>query len=168
MYIHVRGGHWEDVITSYPGAGPGKPEALPSLLCPWNVCSICLPMLGTTQGHRLEIVMWCWDHLDCIHDWIQVRFLYEHLRFWQMKRRDLPILQPPKTTLGCKFPCLLNSPPTNLEWATSFLGLFLPSVYGDQFQIIPRSSQLIVPLTWITITIMKCHYLSCTSKTCFI
>ena len=32
-----------------------------------------------------------------------------------------------------KFPCLLNLPPTKLEWSFSFYGLAVPSVYGNQF-----------------------------------
>ena len=33
----------------------------------------------------------------------------------------------------CKSPCLLNLLPISLEWSASFVGLSLPSVYGDQF-----------------------------------
>lgn len=38
----------------------------------------------------------------------------------------------------CKFPCLLNLPPANLDWSASFFGLSLSSVYWSQFQIAPR------------------------------
>ena len=40
-----------------------------------------------------------------------------HLRFWQVPR---PYLAVPRTSLAYKFPCLLNPPPTNLEWPASF------------------------------------------------
>lgn len=34
---------------------------------------------------------------------------------------NLLVLQPPKTSPICKFPCSLNLPATNLEWSASFL-----------------------------------------------
>lgn len=39
----------------------------------------------------------------------------------------------PKASLLCKFPCLLNLPPANLEWSASSLDLSLPSMYRSQF-----------------------------------
>ena len=48
------------------------------------------------------------------------------------------VLQLPVTSLVSKFPCLLNLPPTNLEWSTSCLGLSLPSKYRGRFQITLR------------------------------
>ena len=38
-----------------------------------------------------------------------------------------------KTSLICKFPSLLNLPPTHLGWLVSFFSLSLPSVYGGWF-----------------------------------
>lgn len=37
----------------------------------------------------------------------------------------LPISLPPKTSLTCKFPCLLKPSPSSLEWAPSFFFFFL-------------------------------------------
>ena len=50
-------------------------------------------------------------------------------------------LAPPKTSLICKFSCLLNLPPTNLEvgrYQTSFFGLSLSSMERGCFQISAR------------------------------
>ena len=44
--------------------------------------------------------------------------------------RDPFILLPPKTSLKCKSPLLLELPPTNLEWPGSFSTLSLPSSQG--------------------------------------
>ena len=40
-----------------------------------------------------------------------------------------------ETSLISQFSCLLKLPPSNLEWPTSFSGLFLPSMYGGWFHI---------------------------------
>lgn len=40
---------------------------------------------------------------------------------------DLLDLWQTKASLICKVPCLLNLPPINLEWPTSFFGYFLYS-----------------------------------------
>ena len=53
--------------------------------------------------------------------------------------RDRLILQPPKTSLIYKFPCLLYLLSPDLEWLASFFDLSLPSIYGTQFLIIPRN-----------------------------
>ena len=72
-----------------------------------------------------------------ISDWTHLRPLYKLLRFRQVVGNQL-VLWPTKTSLMCKFPCLLKPPPINPEWAASSFGLSLPSVYGSQFQISPR------------------------------
>ena len=55
----------------------------------------------------------------------------------------------PKTkNLLCKFPCLLNLPPANLDWSVSFFGLSLSSVYWSQFQIAPRKLLRLQTNTW--------------------
>lgn len=38
-----------------------------------------------------------------------------------------------KTSIVCKSPCLLNLPPTNLEWSVCFFHLSLLSGFGPQF-----------------------------------
>ena len=80
------------------------------------------------QGHSLERIM-CWDHLDGIHEWTQLRPLYKLLVTWC---GDLLILWPPKTYFVSKFLSYYNV--HLLIWS----GLPLCSVslcplcYGDQ------------------------------------
>lgn len=59
--------------------------------------------------------------------------------------RDLLILQPPKTGLLCKSPCLLNLLPINLEWPASFFSPSLPSSMAASFRFHPGSSQVCEP-----------------------
>ena len=60
-------------------------EAPHSLPHPWNVASTCLPLSQKLpEEHSLEIIMCCWDHLDCIHDWTWLGILYKLLRLWQV------------------------------------------------------------------------------------
>lgn len=118
--------------------GSWQSEVPHPLPCPWNVASAffpCSPRLP--QGHSLEILMWCWDRLDGICEPIQLRVLYKLLSFGRQVQRST-VFVPLKTSLVYKFPCLLNLPPTNLEWTASFLSLSLPSLYGGQFQMTPR------------------------------
>ena len=56
------------------------------LPCAWNIHSAGLPLSQKLpQGHRLEIVLWCWDYRDCVRDWNLLRSLYKYdqLRSWQ-------------------------------------------------------------------------------------
>ena len=89
------------------------------------------------QGCSLERARCCWDYLDCICDCTQLRTLYKLLdsggKIWRsnlVAAQDKPCKH--------KSPCLLNLPPTHLEWFAYFLCLSLPSMYGGQFQISPR------------------------------
>ena len=59
----------------------------------------------------------------------QLRPPYKPLRFWQAGAYSFSSCGHPRTSLICKFPCLLNLPPTNLEWSASFFGLSLPYAY---------------------------------------
>lgn len=49
----------------------------------------------------------------------------------------LLVLEPPKTSLTCKLPCLLKLPPTSVGWSATFFRLLLPSTCRVQFQISP-------------------------------
>lgn len=98
--------------------------------------------LKPVQRSSLGKAKCCWDYLDCIHDWTQVRPLYRHLRFWRAGA---------ETGLSCSrwrealymFPCLLNLPLTYGGWggsrgegmdvSASFLLLFQFSVSKGQF-----------------------------------
>ena len=59
---------------------------------PLPIFGMCIPssfpVLETAQGRSLEIVVWCWDHLDRIYDWTQLRSLYKLLRFGGHVRRS--------------------------------------------------------------------------------
>ena len=95
-----------------PRAGPGQLEAPHPH--PWNVHSAHFPECELFQGHSFERAhptgaIWmgymtepCWGL--CIN-----------FKILEGRCGDLLLLRPPKTSLACKFPCLLNLPPTNLE-----------------------------------------------------
>ena len=57
-------------------------------------------------------------------------------------RGSLCILRLPRTSLVCEFPCLLNLPPTSLEWWASFFGLFFvqenSSGYTQRLSVLMR------------------------------
>lgn len=57
-----------------PRCRPQQVEAAPSLPWLWTVDpTYLLCSQGLPYGHHLEIVMWCWDHLDGLHDWTPLR-----------------------------------------------------------------------------------------------
>ena len=77
-------------------------------------CMYHLPThLEALKGHSFERVM-CWDHLECVHDWIQFIPLYKPLGFWGQVQRA-PHLAATHNK-HCEVPSLLNLPPTNREW----------------------------------------------------
>ena len=57
---------------------------------------------------------------------------------------------PNTKNLLCKFPCLLNLQPANLDWSASFFGLSFSSMYGSQFQITLRKLLRFQTNTWIS------------------
>ena len=66
-----------------PWAGLRLEEASSPLPGPWNVYSFHCPNSGSYfQGHSLERVECCWDHLDGIRDWTPLISVYKLLRFW--------------------------------------------------------------------------------------
>ena len=98
------------------------------LEAPYPFPCLLFPYYQPFQGHRLKRVRCYWAHLDSICDWTQLSPLYKLLRFWL----------PPKTSLICKFSCLLNLPPTNLECSASFLH---SPCMGASFLLYPENSQ---------------------------
>ena len=52
----------------------------------------------------------------CVRDWTPLRPLHKLLRFCGCEWKIF-VLRPPGTSLACKFPCLLNMPPTNQKWS---------------------------------------------------
>lgn len=64
--------------------------------------------------------------------WTPLRLLYKLLRYSGWVRRL--VLWLPETSLICKFPYLLNLPPTNLEWSASSLISPCPPCVGTSLQ----------------------------------
>lgn len=105
--LTVGGGHWEDATTCWSMSWTqairvSSPSPL-SLEYGFHLPSLFLE--ATLRTHPWERG-WCWDLLDGIGDWIASRPLYKHLRFGRWVWRLL-ILQLPKTSVTCEFPCSL-------------------------------------------------------------
>lgn len=107
-------------------------------LCPWNVGSTCFPLPELPEGHSLEIMIWCWDHLDCTCDWTQLRPLHKLLGSWWASANIYCL------AAAQEKPCMQVSlliKPANLEWPPSFISLSLPSTCRHWFQI--KSGKLV-------------------------
>ena len=110
---------------SWRGHDPGchqrhqHSEPLHFFSCPWNVHHH--PHSGSHfQGCSPERARCSWDHFDWMCCWIQVRRLYKLLRFWWVSVEIYSLLLWLPTSLLSKFlSCLLNLPPTHLEWPAS-------------------------------------------------
>lgn len=89
------------------------------------------------QGHSLERVLCYWDHLG----WTPLRPLYKFFKILRGSYRDLLILQPPKTSFICQFPCWLTLPCTSLEWSLSLVSPCLPCT-GASFRLYPGLPKL--------------------------
>ena len=105
--------------TSWTQAIKGSSPPPPSL-----ECTFCppFPQWKPFQGHNLKRVMCCWDHLDNMWDWTQLRFLYKLVRFWQTGVEiysSCGYLR--QASYVRKFSCFFKRPLTNLEWSASFL-----------------------------------------------
>ena len=129
--------------------------------CPWvwNMCSHLLSLLPEaapkTQPWDRNVV----KRLSGLCTWLNPVRASVHFYDLVGGCRKLFILQPPKTILICKLPCLLNLPLTNLEWSAFFFGLSLPSMYGGQFQITPGR----LPKRWRPNSMHPGHAAQCTT-----
>ena len=65
------------------------------------------------QGPSLERAVWCWDHLNSVPHWTQLKPLYKLLRLVGGVEVCLPR---GCLNLMCECLCSLNLPPTNLQW----------------------------------------------------
>lgn len=88
------------------GTGDSSPAPFSSESVFWPV----FPSGNCFQGCNLERAMCCGVHQDGTHEWIPLGPL-QKLKILVGGYRDL-ILQPPKTSLICQFPCILKLPPT--------------------------------------------------------
>ena len=102
---------------------PYCPPSLEYMFCPPNLQWEPFSMTQPWEA------MCCWDPLDNICALTQLKLLYKTFKILVDKCRYLLVLGHLKASFVYKFPCLLNLPPTNLEW---------PSMYGCQFQISPE------------------------------
>lgn len=85
QYKFVGGGYWCDVTPSWSSNLTWEIRGSSPPPCLWNARSAYWSHWGRCfQGCSLERVKCCWDHLDGIFDWIQIRPLYTQLRFWQV------------------------------------------------------------------------------------
>lgn len=95
----VERGHGEDVTGSLALANWGSRIilCLRALTCPpfpqWAVPRMKLERTGCC----------CWDHLDRICDWTQLKPLHKLLRFWWAELKDLLILRMPMTRFYVNF-----------------------------------------------------------------
>ena len=136
-FRHVRGDCGEEVTEDDPQAEPRQSEAprpSPAL------GRYTLPTVPTVGPIFKDAAL----REQCVVETTWMVYVTEpplslcvNLRFWRWVQRSTR-LWVAKTSLVCKFRCLLNLPPTNLEWSASFFHLSLPSVFGGQFQISPR------------------------------
>lgn len=111
----------EEVLSTLPGTQAIRGSS-PLLLSQ--------PMFPVFQGHRC-----CWEHLGGMSMWLKpVKDFRSTFKIPVDGCEDLPTSQLPKTSLICKFCCLLDLSPTSLEWSASFFGFSLSSsMYGGQF-----------------------------------
>ena len=132
--LFVGGGHWEGVTTSWPviwtlAIGGSSPSPL-SLECTFCLRFPQQELFSRTQPWDSNVLL----RPSGLDTWLNfVKSSMQTFKILAGACGDLLLLWLPKISLVHKFSCLLNPPLTNLEWSVSFLGLFLPSVYGDQF-----------------------------------
>lgn len=131
---------WEQQIEmTWPPAalrtGPGQTEVPHSLPCVW---SIRFPMFCTGSRFRVNSlwrVRYCWDSLDWICEWTQLRPLCQFVRS-NRGVQGSQHLAPAQDKLIYNYSCFLNLPAPYLEWSAALFGHSLAS--QDQFQITPR------------------------------
>lgn len=133
MSVLFGGDHGNNVTIGWLG----DQRFLHLLLCSWNVhpANHSYAIRGVWRMQIWEKKVSCWDHLDWMCDWIQLRPLCKLWRFWLAGRETYSSCGPSRISLLCKLPCFLNPPPTSLGPSASFFGPFLPSECGAQFQI---------------------------------
>lgn len=95
-----------------PRVGPRQWKAPQPLPRPCSHSGSCL------TNAALREQTYCWEHLDGMCDWRPLKSLYK-LKVLEGRWGDQLLMQLSKTSLICKFCCILDGPPTNLEWPAS-------------------------------------------------
>lgn len=107
----------------------------PRLLPPFSVLGMYLlpttPTLVAIPRTQSWETRYCWDHLDWILDWTQLRYLYKLLSFWWVQRSTQLTATQDKPHMWVTLSAKPAS--TNLECSASFFSLSLPSGHGGQF-----------------------------------
>lgn len=115
-----------------PRAGPRQSEAPQSFPHPSIVCSAHHSHARSCEGGgSREKAMHCWVRLDWKHDWTPLTPLYDNLRCWQGDEEICSVQRHPRQTSYVSSLAYWTAP------HKSFFALSLPSVYGDQFWILP-------------------------------
>lgn len=126
--LNVEGGHQEDVTARWHASWTQviNQRFLPLVL---GMCALpTVPIAGAPPK------TWPWEsmvlRLSVLNMWlISVKASTWTFRILVARFRSLLALCHLKSSLICKFPCLLKLPPSDLEWSISFFDLSFPSTY---------------------------------------
>ena len=129
--LGVGGGHQEDRITHWPSIWTPavRDFSPPSLFLEYK-------FYPPFSQLKLFSKVQTWETMALLRPsglnmWLNsVKSSIQTFKILVGRFRDFLTLQLPKTSLLCTFPCLLNLPPINLGWSSSFSDLFLPSMYN--------------------------------------
>ena len=133
MVSSVRGGYQDNVTASWPESRIQAIRGSLPTSQPLDVHSVyCFHSQSHGQGCSLERTTTCWDHLDGICYWTQLKPLHSLKGFdeWMWRFTGLWL---PRTSFVNKFLCLLSLPATHLEWSAFFITIFLHPVSGSHF-----------------------------------
>lgn len=105
--VSIGGGHQEDVTACWPTSWTHAVRLLTLLLS--LECMFCppFPQCELFQGHSLETVRCCWDHVDGICDWTKLRPLHKLSTCGEWAQVSTCLVVS-KTSLLYRFPYLLN------------------------------------------------------------
>lgn len=90
---------------------------------------LAFPFPEAAPRHSLEIMRWCWKHLNPVKASLQTS------KILQVGQGSISLTAAWDKPPMLSFLCLLKLPSTKLEWPAFYFGLSLTSEYKDQFQI---------------------------------
>lgn len=102
---NVGGAHREDMTVRNLQAGSRKLVVPRPFPCPWTVCSAHFSqweLFSRIQPWEGKVLL-CWEDCVCDH---RSEGLSINFKILVGDCREILILQPPKTSLVCNFPCL--------------------------------------------------------------